>query len=187
MGFIERAAYAILLTTIQKINTLSIVRTIMQFKLNAANARKSRRKVLPILAAVLLLAGLGGVFAYMQTRESKDPEQTQQATEADRSVGDVPTYEAETEGRTIEVPNNVDPGSIKDYELVTENEQFKIRKLGEEYVITLYAIINNPNQADMYREQLKEYKQNALQYLTQQGINTNNIPIKYEPDEARTL
>lgn len=160
----------------------------MQLKLNTPNAKKPRRKTIFAVAGILLLIiGAGGVFAYMQSRDSKDPEPTQESTDADRSVGDVPTYESESEGQAIKVPNNVDPGSIKNYELLTENEQFKIRKLGDQYTVTLYAIINSPNQRDMYLDQLREYKQNALAYLQQQGINTTTANIVYEPDEATNL
>ena len=83
--------------------------------------------------------------------------------------------------------NIVPEGAIKNYELITENETFKIRKLGDEYTVTLYAIINNPDQSSQYRDQLKEYKQNALDYLKQQGVDINTARIKYEPEEANDL
>lgn len=75
------------------------------------------------------------------------------------------------------------------YIVITENEQFKIRR--EEntshYVITLYAIINRPDQYDTYRAQLRDYKQKALQYLQDKNIDITKATITYEPPEATSL
>ncbi len=73
------------------------------------------------------------------------------------------------------IPEGVSPDSIKSYELITENELYKIRKLGGTYTVTLYAIINRPDQAQSYRDQLKEYKSYALEYLEGQGIEINTV------------
>lgn len=141
-----------------------------------------------VLAVVILLAGGTAAFAYSQKKDSpQKTQETSKKTPADKSVGDISTKKIERGNKTIVVPKNVPESAIKDYELVTENETFKIRKLDAEYTITLYAIINSPDQSSQYRDQLKEYKQNALDYLSTKGVNTNTAKIKYEPEEATSL
>lgn len=158
----------------------------MNFKLNSSTGRQTKSKLLPKIVILLLIVGLGfSLFLHFRGDASQNPPQGQ--TESDESVGEVPTYQAESEGKSINVPTNIEPESIKDYELITENEQYKIRKLDNKYTITLYAIINNPNQRSAYLDQLREYKQNALDYLQKQDINTSNADIIYEPHEATSL
>ena len=50
-----------------------------------------------------------------------------------------------------------------------------------EFTITLYAIINRPSQHDQYVQQLHQYKSEALDYLTSNGINPQNYKISYIP------
>lgn len=160
----------------------------MLYKNNSSTPKKSRQKLLLLVAGALVITGGAGAFAYTrQKNNSQKPEDTAVKTPADKSVGKVPTKKVETEGKTVDIPKNVPEGAIKNYELITENETFKIRKLGDEYTVTLYAIINNPDQSSQYRDQLKEYKQNALDYLKQQGVDINTARIKYEPEEANDL
>lgn len=49
------------------------------------------------------------------------------------------------------------------------------------FAITLYAIVNNPNQYQQYLQQLQQYKAEALQFLNSNGIATNTVPITYTP------
>lgn len=87
-----------------------------------------------------------------------------------------------------DIPSSVDQSKdIQEYKLITENEKYKIRQLGDAYTITLYAIINNPSQYDMYRSQLKQYKEESLQYLKSTGVDTSKVKITYEPEEATNL
>lgn len=138
---------------------------------------------LPLLVATFVLLTAGAFLIYRTTRtspanntpgQSKTPEIT-------------PTYESTAEGSTVTVPTDVPSESIRNYELITENEQYKIRYNGSSYLITLYAIINNPDQYDNYRDQLREYKQNALNYLKNKGVDVNKASINYEPKEATDL
>lgn len=160
----------------------------MQYKNNFTTSKKSKKKLVLTLSIILVLAGGAGAFAY--TRQKDNAQTAKEApveTPADKSVGDIPTKKVESNDKTISVPTNVPEDAIKNYELITENETYKIRKLGEEYTITLYAIINNPDQSSQYRDQLKEYKGNALDYLSRQGVNVNSTRIQYEPEEAANL
>jgi len=136
-----------------------------------------------VLATLLVLIALsGGAFALWRNNQKNTVPQSETT-----SIGQPPTYTTETEGQEIEVPEDVPKDSIKNYELVTENEQFKIRKLDDTYTITLYAIINRPDQYDYYKDQLRDYKQNALNYLKHNNINPDKVNIIYEPEEAKDL
>lgn len=75
------------------------------------------------------------------------------------------------------------------YTTLAENEQYAIKKVkdSETYLVTLYAIINRPDQYEMYQQQLKEYKINALNHLQSKGVNTGEVTIEYEPEEAASL
>ena len=50
------------------------------------------------------------------------------------------------------------------------------------FIITLYAIINNPNQYDEYKAQLLSYKSEAVQFLKKNGIDTAKVTITYSPE-----
>lgn len=49
------------------------------------------------------------------------------------------------------------------------------------FTITLYAIINRPSQYDEYKQQLQQYKTEALQYLSSNGVDPARFTIKYIP------
>jgi cytoskeletal protein RodZ len=144
------------------------------------------RKILLIGAILLLVIG-AGVFTMGQSRHWWN---TSSKT-ATNDSGDykVKTRTATSEGKQFDVPQDLPKDSIKNYDLVTENEEYKIRRLAgtNEYTITLYAIINRPDQYSTYKDQLREYKQNALDYLKKTGVDINRIKITYEPSETTDL
>lgn len=146
--------------------------------------RSSGRKTTLIIVVVALVVCAGAVLYWRYTYSAKTPATLEQQQQ--NPAINVPTQPTTTEGQTIQVPTNVDPSSIKNYELITENEEFKIRKLGSQYVITLYPIVNHPDQA-AYEDQLRRFKQDALAYLTKNGININTIEITYDPPTAASL
>lgn len=143
-----------------------------------------RRSAL-FLFAVLLTGG--GITGYVIWKGHNNDDTTN--TSHSRRIDQDKTRQEESEGETFPVPDNVPKDAIKNYELLAENEQYKIRRDRESgsYLITLYAIINRPDQYDMYKEQLGEYKRNALQFLKDRGVDTTKAEIKYEPDEAENL
>lgn len=94
------------------------------------------------------------------------------------------THQEQSNGQTFPVPNSVPSGSIHNYTLITQNEDYMIQELNGVYKITLYAIINNPAESASYQQELHDYKQQALQYLTQHGVDTNKVTITYDPSEA---
>lgn len=133
------------------------------------------------IISILILTLLGIGLYYLLSNSSPD------TTKKESGDTEHTTYEAESEGSKFNVPTDVDQSSIKNYELVTENEQFKIRKLDNKYVVTLYPIVNRPDQSSYYNDQLREYKQKALDYLREKGVNTETAEIIYEPDTAKDL
>lgn len=60
-----------------------------------------------------------------------------------------------------------------DYE-VTENKDVK-------FVVTLYPVATEPG-SDMYKQQLNDFKQNALSYLSSRGVDTATTDISFSPD-----
>lgn len=153
-----------------------------KYKLRRHN--KNRVGLLALGIVVLLLAGgfyaKRSIFVDKVATGGEIIEEAQPTEMADSG-------EVYSSNDTPSVPDGVDPQSIKNYELVTENEMYKIRKLDNVYTVTLYAIINRPDQAEMYRDQLKEYKGYALEYLRGKGLSPNNLNIVYEPEEATNL
>lgn len=146
--------------------------------------KKKRISKLYIFVAVAVVAGVVVALALIR---NKTPQTVELPPNNEFSQNAPETYDATSEGHTFPVPKSVQPSAIKNYTLVTENEQFKIRKDGDNYLITLYAVINRPDQYDSYRDQLREYKQNALQFLTDQGLKVDTLHISYEPEEATQL
>lgn len=145
------------------------------------------RFLLISLAALLIaIAGVGAYYLQQQAGQYTQQSATNTPKPAEPTIK-VPTHSAQTEGKTIQVPNNVAPSSVQNYELITENENYKIRRLDGTYTITLYAIVNGPNQSPTYTEQLITYKHAALNYMTSHGINVNKENIVYDPAEAAQL
>lgn len=163
-------------------------------------AKQKNKKTLFVVVALLLVGA--GSYLYLHYKKSNNlatsTNQTASntkliATSQQRATSDnsapVATYNATSEGSTFKVPTSVPKDDIKNYSLVTENEQYKIRQEdgSNKYIITLYAIVNNPDQYSAYKDQLRQYKANALQYLKSKGVNTNTSEITYEPQEAAQL
>ncbi|GAC1387334.1 MAG: hypothetical protein NVS1B7_1680 [Candidatus Saccharimonadales bacterium] len=55
------------------------------------------------------------------------------------------------------------------------------------YKITLYGLLNRPDQYQNYLMQLKQYKTEALQYIKDNHGDTANLNIQYVPPEATSL
>ena len=144
----------------------------------------SKNKKIAIIVTALLLVPIA-VFAYMQYIKAVKPTNTpattvpQQTTDPDT----IPTAPSTTE------PDTTTESTPRNYELITEDERFAIRHQSgtTRYLITLYPIINRPEQHDQYHEQLREYKQAALDYLKAQGVDPATLDITYEPAEAKDL
>lgn len=138
-----------------------------------------------LIIPVALVALTGGAIWYINRQAEPTDKPATVMPAKNKAIGnDSATHEATSEGDTFPVPNNVPEGSVKNYHLITENEHFKIRELNGAYTITLYAIINGPDDAASYRQQLHDYKQAALQYLSEHGVDVSKVSITYDPPEA---
>jgi flagellar basal body-associated protein FliL len=140
-------------------------------------------KILFFICALLaMVAGAALIFFY--TNQNKNGTHPTVEIEAVPP----PTKEVTVKEETLVVPTETPPNAIKDYSLLVENENFKIRhNEGSQYVVSLYPIVNNSQQYDEYQEQLRQYKQLALDYLKQQGLDPIKLDIIYEPAEAKDL
>lgn len=77
-------------------------------------------------------------------------------------------------------------------ELPVWNEEYKIEYQKDDsgqitYQITLYPIINRPDQYESYLAQLKKFKQDALSWLKTRGITPPAAAIQYLPTAAASL
>lgn len=150
--------------------------------------KKSKKIFFIILILVLFTAATAGSIYYLNKDETKTSTKSGDSSlNKSELEPNVPTFESTSEGSTFDVPNNVDPSSIRNYTLLTENELYKIRELNNEYYVTLYPILNNPSQYSTYQDNLREYKQQALNYLKNSGIDVTNSKIHYEPSDATDL
>lgn len=161
--------------------------------LNLTASKRTPKRRIFVITAVIALLVMGGVSAYwlyqnkQQHLENNSPAETTQAPE-NKTPTSEPTRPAESEGSNFPVPQNTPPDAVKNYTLVTENEEYKIRKdQNGGYLITLYPIVNNSSQYSTYNDQLKEYKGHALDYLKKQNIDVTKVKITYEPAEATDL
>lgn len=60
-----------------------------------------------------------------------------------------------------------------DYSLTQANEL--------EFTINLFGVVRSPNDYAQYKQQLKQYKNEALQYLQSIGVNPQDYKITYSP------
>lgn len=68
-----------------------------------------------------------------------------------------------------------------------ENERYRIAKISSaEFNVKLYVILNNPNYSN-YKEQLRTYKQEVLEYLEARYGSTENLTINWTPKEANDV
>ncbi|AKM80566.1 TPA: hypothetical protein DDX46_00445 [Candidatus Saccharibacteria bacterium] len=148
--------------------------------------KQSNKIYILVLISLILIVAVCIVVFYFTKSRSEETEGKSNQNQSEKSLENR-TYTTESEGATNTVPDNVDPSSIKNYKLLTENETYKIRELSGKYYVTLYPIINRPDQSNTYVDQLKEYKQSAINYLEKNNIDTKNTKIYYEPSEATDL
>lgn len=68
-----------------------------------------------------------------------------------------------------------------DYQLISTDSR-DTTPTNVTYTITLYAVLNQPDQIDTYNAELKTYKQEALNWIRSQGTDPNALKIQYSPD-----
>ncbi|NCU30780.1 hypothetical protein EOM57_03155 [Candidatus Saccharibacteria bacterium] len=144
-----------------------------------------RSKKLIITLVLITVFGFIAFFGYqiINNKINDNPTADSVNDSTDRSI----SGSGNDSDTSVSIPDSVDPSSIKPYTTIIDTETFKIRELDGSYIITLYAIINRPDQSDQYYDQLKQYKQDSLDYLSKQGVDVNKVKIQYEPEEATNL
>jgi hypothetical protein len=145
---------------------------------------KSNKKIIVILLLALII--IAGIFIWQWWQNSNSSPSANSQTPAPHTGLPERTPEADKAADQKTPPPQ---DTSNEYTVLTENEEYKIRRHNADnrYVITLYAILNRPEQYDAYQQQLSEFKQRALQYLEGQGINSKTANITYEPEEAKNL
>ena len=150
---------------------------------------------------ILSIVLAGGITAFLITQSNNDstnnamdsgevttnpdtkgePQDSEEAAE----LSEMPSENTTSIGETVaiddlETPDNFSyPVSTNHFE-ISENTDGSL-------TITLFAIINRPEQYEEYQQQLKQFKAEALQYLDDNGVNTNTVDISYTPEEAKDL
>jgi len=150
-----------------------------------------------ILVIIALGTLFGGVVAYQITRDDSAeniPHSTATIVEEDTPAGEKPSQGGAAE--PIEDTKTGDTGSIVISDLQdpdtegfpVETNHYRIDESSENtYEVTLFAIINRPEQYQEYLDQLKQFKDEALQYMQQNGVNISEASITYIPNEANDL
>lgn len=100
------------------------------------------------------------------------------------------TSESNTTGSSANVNSGGSPSDIT--KIVPHREdgfyiEYKIDNGNITYKITLFAILNRPDQYQDYLNQLKLYKKQALDWLKQNGVDVDKATIEYEPPQAKDI
>lgn len=90
-----------------------------------------------------------------------------------------------------------DANSTKLLKILTDTSHFSVQlssEVNSDIEIKIFAILNgstNPETdkalLDTYNQELKQYKQESLAWIKSQGIDPNNLRIKWLPTEAANL
>jgi len=155
----------------------------------------SRKKLIIIL--LVAAAILAGVLAYLFYHDSNSKKQASQTNAAQkdttkRTTSLTPSAGTNKSAGDTSSGNSVDTGTVPapdnnaNYPIL--NAHYKIsQQNASTYDITLYAISNSPSQYDEYINQLKQYKQEALAYLTNRYGDISHFTINWDPPNAKTL
>lgn len=110
------------------------------------------------------------------------PDNTGSSSTANTTTGS----QSSSNGSSVVVSPIDSPGTSDPYPIV--NEHYKIDQINATtYTITLYAISNSPSQYDEYTAQLKQFKQEALSYLTTRYGDISKFSLTWSPPSAGSL
>lgn len=149
-----------------------------------------------------------GVHTFKATRQYFDPD-TEKINTADYKNGDTlyllpaassqqaldwlskhPDVQQARESAAGTVAEKLQEKLLAEYPIIkqlpTFNSHYKIDYSTDggklSFQITLYPIINGPNDYGQYKSQLQQYKDEALQFLKDNHINPSNYFISYTPN-----
>lgn len=160
-----------------------------------------------IISALLIVLGLIGlIFGYLYLTEDEPAatstdnaqEVSEPITSLESDNADLDKEDLNDDSQPIVVNNPEDSIAIQELETedpttptaelpVTTNHYTIEQTATNSYKITLYAILNNPNQYDEYTNQLTLYKAEALEFLETNNFAPSAADISYLPLEAGSL
>lgn len=150
-----------------------------------------------LTALLLVTVGGGAAYGYTATRPSTDNSLDKSTSKPSKDTANTPddSKSPDDSGQTqsggqddtsgyvdtpIEQPEINDPYPI-------ENEHYKIQQFSQtSYKITLYPIANNPDYSN-YDAQLRDYKNEALDYLKKRYGSTAQFTIQWSPKNAEDV
>lgn len=138
-----------------------------------------------LLASYAVYSYLNSDSTYTTQGDSSQKGSTERTTDTPSKPLN-PSEEAKTPANTVAPPPTTPPSV--DAQFPVENAHYRITKTGEKsFDINLYAISNSPSQYDEYVAQLKQYKNEALEYLTARYGNISTFTINWTPPQAKDL
>lgn len=164
----------------------------------------NKRLVIIVLGALLVILVLIIILYYRQ-RPKEEPAKpaddgstvsTTTATTTIQDSGETGNAdEAEFEGTRLLSEDEIDEINSR---IATEKliavTPFYSADFAVEYVesentfeVILFAILNRGSQLEQYNADLHKFKYEALEWITQQGVNIYDINIRYLPEEAKDM
>lgn len=167
------------------------------------NFLRANKKLVAVVAGVLLVMLVSIIFLYYKTKlkkESTEPVVDSSVapavispTQASDEIGNVD--ETEFNGTRLLSEEEVDEiNSNTALEKLKAVTPFYCTDFAVEYIesentfeVILFAILNRESQLEQYKEDLRKFKYEALAWITQQGVNIYDINIRYLPEEAKDM
>lgn len=170
---------------------------------------KSNKKPIIIASVVILLILLfiSAFYWYVSSKtQANNPHKTQSSTTQETDNSDKNTTKTNNDTTdTTENSKTDDPSSMNsdndnfvdtpisnpptdNSPYPIKNEHYKIEQLSQNhYSITLYPIVNHPDQQTEYDAALKQYKQEVLTYLKNRYGDTSTFTFDWNPDHAKDV
>jgi len=151
---------------------------------------KQKKNYLPavLISCLVLLVGGCSYALYHNNATKKQSQSIGNSTQKDTTKKTTSLDQNSTgnTGTSVDTGTTPTPSVGDPYPIV--NAHYKISQLNAStYDITLYAISNSPSQYNEYIAQLKQYKQEALAYLTNRYGDISKFAINWDPPNAKTL
>ena len=144
---------------------------------------KNRLGIIFTAIIVILLSGLGTIWFLSRQNSSDIVDSTQNKGSQDSATTSSGASEQPL-NTTNQVPAITPPSQTDSFPI--ENARYRIDKVNDtSFKVTLYAIINDPSQYDEYIAQLKQYKQEATEYLRQRF--GPSLAVEWNPEDAKSL
>lgn len=139
-----------------------------------------------LLSAYAVYSYLNSTSVYTAQGNSSEKERTEKTTDLPTSPSSSESDNPTQDDQSVAPPPTTSPALTAEFPV--ENAHYRINKTGEKsFDINLYAISNSPSQYDEYMAQLKQYKTEALEYLTARYSDISTFAINWTPPLAKDL